>query len=606
MDEMFERVRAFIRGEVVAGSAEMVRPSQEDKGYIRSAWTEGLEKARNRGSPREARRNIRVYTPYPRKDTFTPTYQDLKEILAMESGSQHQRLLLVKKANRGSCGLEKVGPSGERYPPNQLKEQKPRKEQCKGIIKGNKVRRILVDGGSSSEIMYEHFFKNLNINIMSKLKRCRASMVDFSREIHHPLGVIDLRVTMGRAGRSKMVLMEFAITKYHSPYNVIIGRTEMRSLRARSPMGMQKARNGARFKERDTILGRYDEEEPHLDVRPTLQRLPFYCAPPAAADDVISNPTPEDLAAGTPNDDDESDDDDACVKISLVTPLRSAAVIPSSGNQDSWDKGIMVDDVDAPSGGDGVARNYEFTREEWDTPYRPTFRILMKEVLKDLTICKTIVDQFPTPGEMVRVEGLSDDQLTTKISVLHCMMMSHGGKILARYRGLNQSHYEYVSGLNDKLATLDASFSKSTAKAKGKEKKKKIKSLSKSLDNLHSEANSKVWSGSFLLLMSLVEFKVNSCLWLPMLDLSVEHVNVVVEGSDLEMADGATPSKSGGVFVHGVSHVLDDVVEATAIESERISSVHTDFVVALSVGGKDDGSVPSSTVEEVVVPPSGV
>ncbi|GJW61839.1 reverse transcriptase domain-containing protein [Tanacetum coccineum] len=34
MDEMFERVRAFIKGEVVAGSAEMVRPSQGDKSRL--------------------------------------------------------------------------------------------------------------------------------------------------------------------------------------------------------------------------------------------------------------------------------------------------------------------------------------------------------------------------------------------------------------------------------------------------------------------------------------------------------------------------------------------------------------------------------------------
>ncbi|GKF17707.1 hypothetical protein Tco_0062625, partial [Tanacetum coccineum] len=141
------------------------------------------------------------------------------------------------------------------------------------------------------------------------------------------------------------------------------------------------------------------QEEPHLDVRSTIQRLPFYCTPLAAADAVIPNPTPEDLAAGTPSskilakaeasqkrkastsgaasshvakrtrsvlaqssgsttrpslfvgDDDESDDDDACMEIPLVTLLRSAAVIPSSGNQDSRGKGIMVDDVVAPSGG---------------------------------------------------------------------------------------------------------------------------------------------------------------------------------------------------------------------------------------------------------------
>ncbi|GJQ99249.1 hypothetical protein Tco_0522234 [Tanacetum coccineum] len=189
-------------------------------------------------------------------------------------------------------------------------------------------------------------------------------------------------------------------------------------------------------------------EEPYLDVRPTLQRLPFYCTPLAVAEAVIPDPALEDLAVGTPSfkivakaeasqkqkastsgDDDESDDDDdAFVEIPLVTPLRSAAVIPSSGNQggsfvaptaegsntrDSQGKGIMVDDAAAPSSsvsrprpsfrptplfkdvfGDaihtdffpfsagpyyatypegGVAGNCEFTHEEWDAPYRPTF-----------------------------------------------------------------------------------------------------------------------------------------------------------------------------------------------------------------------------------------
>ncbi|GJT68979.1 hypothetical protein Tco_1028265 [Tanacetum coccineum] len=232
----------------------------------------------------------------------------------------------------------------------------------------------------------------------------------------------------------------------------------------------------------------------------------------------------------------------ACVEIPLVTLLHSRG------------KGIMVDDAAAPSGGasrprpssrpapsfkdvsgdaihtdffpfsagpyyatypkGGVAGNYKFTHEEWDAPYRPTFGVLTKEVFKDHVVCKTLVDQFPTPGEMVQVKSLSDDQLTTKMSVLHCMMMSHDGELLAHYRGLNQSHQEYllsadsrlkgyeekaanmtglelqvaalnkqVYGLNDKLTSSDASFAKS--KAKGKERKKKIKSLSKSMDNLH-------------------------------------------------------------------------------------------------------------------------
>ncbi|GKE15983.1 hypothetical protein Tco_1423560, partial [Tanacetum coccineum] len=587
------------------------------------------------------------------------------------------------------------------------------------------------------------------------------------------------------------------------------------------------------------------QEEPHLDVRLTLQRLPFYCTPPTAADAIIPNHTLEDLATGTPSSKIlakaeasqkrkastsgaasshvanhtrsalaqssssttwpslfAGDDDDACMEILLVTPLRFAAVIPSSGNhggssvaptpkgsntRDSQGKGIMVDDVAAPSGGvsrqrpsfgpapsfrdlscdaihtdffpffagpyyatypeDGVAGNCVFTQEEWDTPYRPTFGVLTKEVFKDPVVCKTIVDQFPTPGEMVRVEGLSDDQLTAKMSMLHCMMMSHGGELLARYHGLNQSHQKYmlsidsrlkgyeekvvgliglelqvstlkkqVSGLNDKLATSNASFSMS--KAKGKERKKKIKSLSKSLDNLYSKVASLsaalnqatileaerdeeilrlkatppkfssffrgqfqglVWKflafdkfsrvqGELLslaasngferelsmhrtkdkfadVLKKMVNFMPGaqerlaeaspldtrvsppiakestvtpvfkslelSANVIPAsstvaLEQNEEQASAAVDGSDLEMTDGAAHSKSGGVFVQGTSHVLDDVTEVTVVGSEHVSSGLTDVVVALSAGEKGDGSAPSSTVEEVVVPLSGV
>ncbi|GJV74224.1 reverse transcriptase domain-containing protein [Tanacetum coccineum] len=154
---------------------------------------------------------------------------------------------LIKEANRGSRGLGEIGSSSEGHPPKQPAEWEPMKEWCEviprsqltdepiileGIIEGNQVRRILVDRGSSSEIMYEHYFRNLGVNIRSRLRRCKISMIDFSGETYHPLGVIDLRVTLGKDGRNKTVLMEFAIIKCRSPYNSIIGRTEMRSLGA--------------------------------------------------------------------------------------------------------------------------------------------------------------------------------------------------------------------------------------------------------------------------------------------------------------------------------------------------------------------------------------
>ncbi|GKE07053.1 hypothetical protein Tco_1399071 [Tanacetum coccineum] len=115
-----------------------------------------------------------------------------------------------------------------------------------------------------------------------------------------------------------------------------------------------------------------------------------------------------------------------------------------------------------------------------------------------------MVDQFPTTKEMVLNKALTDDHLVGKMSFLHCLMMSYGGELLARYKGLLKSYYEYVQStnlrlkglqhrltsfqglvsqaydlkkqvtdLNDKVTNYDATFVK--AKAKGKEQKKKIK-----------------------------------------------------------------------------------------------------------------------------------
>ncbi|GJZ88134.1 hypothetical protein Tco_0659916 [Tanacetum coccineum] len=140
------------------------------------------------------------------------------------------------------------------------------------------------------------------------------------------------------------------------------------------------------------------KEEPHLNARSTLQRLPFYCTPPVAADVVIPDHTLEDLAVGTPSSKivakakasqkrkastsgtissyvakrtSDDDDDVVCVKILLVTPLCFTAAIPSLGNQgmisttptaegsnprDSWGKGVMVDDAATPSDGASQSR----------------------------------------------------------------------------------------------------------------------------------------------------------------------------------------------------------------------------------------------------------
>ncbi|GJX74551.1 hypothetical protein Tco_0313146 [Tanacetum coccineum] len=107
------------------------------------------------------------------------------------------------------------------------------------------------------------------------------------------------------------------------------------------------------------------------------------------------------------------DDDDACVEIMLITYIRFVAD-PASRNQG---RGFAAPTAEGPSTRDisgdaihrdffpfspgpyyatypegGVASNCEFSHEEWDAPHQPTLIILTKEVFKDPSVCKTVVD----------------------------------------------------------------------------------------------------------------------------------------------------------------------------------------------------------------------
>ncbi|GJV97675.1 reverse transcriptase domain-containing protein [Tanacetum coccineum] len=100
------------------------------------------------------------------------------------------------------------------------------------LIEGFLVRRIYVDGGSSSEVMYDHCFRNLRAKTKAKLKESRTPLVGFSGKVSYPIRTITLSVTMGESERLRTIPMEFAVIKIHSPYNVILGRTGLRNLGA--------------------------------------------------------------------------------------------------------------------------------------------------------------------------------------------------------------------------------------------------------------------------------------------------------------------------------------------------------------------------------------
>nr|GFD23662.1 hypothetical protein [Tanacetum cinerariifolium] len=71
-----------------------------------------------------------------------------------------------------------------------------------------------------------------------------------------------------------------------------------------------------------------------------------------------------------------------------------------------------------------------------------------------------------------------------------------------------------------------------------------------------------------------------------------EWMNVMVDGPDHEMTNGAVNAKPGSMFVHGTSYVVDDATKLTVIGPKRVSSGPSDIVVALSVGEKAEWLPP--------------
>ncbi|GKE24742.1 reverse transcriptase domain-containing protein [Tanacetum coccineum] len=99
-------------------------------------------------------------------------------------------------------------------------------------IGGHMIHRIYIDRGSSTEILYEHYFNQLRPEIRSQMVPTRSSLTGFSRETIWPLGQLRLLVTLGDADHCTKACMDFMIVRSISPYNGIIGRPGIREIQA--------------------------------------------------------------------------------------------------------------------------------------------------------------------------------------------------------------------------------------------------------------------------------------------------------------------------------------------------------------------------------------
>ncbi|GJQ94489.1 reverse transcriptase domain-containing protein [Tanacetum coccineum] len=99
-------------------------------------------------------------------------------------------------------------------------------------IRGHCVHRMYVDGRSASEILYDHFFSRLRLEIKKQLIPATTPLIGFSGEIIWPIGQIQLLVKIGDEEHSASAWMNFMVVRSSSPYNGIIGRPGVRKLQA--------------------------------------------------------------------------------------------------------------------------------------------------------------------------------------------------------------------------------------------------------------------------------------------------------------------------------------------------------------------------------------
>ncbi|KAK3040937.1 hypothetical protein RJ639_028811 [Escallonia herrerae] len=93
------------------------------------------------------------------------------------------------------------------------------------------VKRILVDNGSSAEVLFYEAFQRMNIP-SDRLRKIDTPLYGFS---NHPVvceGIIALPVTVGAPPDQAKLMLDFVVVRVPSAYNAILGRTALNQLRA--------------------------------------------------------------------------------------------------------------------------------------------------------------------------------------------------------------------------------------------------------------------------------------------------------------------------------------------------------------------------------------
>ncbi|GFZ06659.1 hypothetical protein Acr_18g0008290 [Actinidia rufa] len=99
------------------------------------------------------------------------------------------------------------------------------------VIANFNVQRILIDNGSSADILFISAFEKMKVG-PDKLHPFHTPLVGFGGNTTHPLGWINLPITLGTEPHQTTVWQDFVVVDCPSPYNAILGRPTLGGIKA--------------------------------------------------------------------------------------------------------------------------------------------------------------------------------------------------------------------------------------------------------------------------------------------------------------------------------------------------------------------------------------
>ena len=146
-------------------------------------------------------------------------------------GNKRPRTSVFSVDNRHACSKEPISFSekdeeGVRYPHNDA--------LVLALKMGpHRVKKVLVDAGSSADILFYGAFINMGYNNQDlKHYKTPTPLTGFTGDTVYPMGYVTVPVLFGQAPKTIAISIEFLVIDISSVYNAIIGRRTLHRIKA--------------------------------------------------------------------------------------------------------------------------------------------------------------------------------------------------------------------------------------------------------------------------------------------------------------------------------------------------------------------------------------